>query len=163
MVTYRNLITQTSLKQHGFALLAKNINKQADRAENPAKVFLRYVVDILRAIKSDPGLVLDAAKKLHPNLQFTIEELDSNSNLAFLVLNVNLDSGKKVTSEWYQKPTDTGTILNFRDCAPSQYKRNIIEGTVHRVFRRTSTWENSDQALEKNGLRFNIRKIGRTG
>ena len=30
-----------------------------------------------------------------------------------------------------------------------QYKRNVIEGTVHRVFRSTSTWENSDQALEK--------------
>ena len=31
-----------------------------------------------------------------------------------------------------------------------QYKRNVIEGTVHRVFRSTSTWESFDQALEKN-------------
>ena len=30
------------------------------------------------------------------------------------------------------------------------YKRNVIEGTVHRVFRSTSTWEYFDQALEKN-------------
>ena len=86
---------------------------------------------------------------MHPNFQFTIEELDSNVSLAFLDLNVNVDSGKKVTFGWYQKPTDTGTILNFRGCAPLQYKRNVIEGTVHSIFRSTSTWENFDQAFEK--------------
>ena len=31
-----------------------------------------------------------------------------------------------------------------------QYKRNVTKGTVHRVFRSTSTWEYFDQALEKN-------------
>ena len=31
-----------------------------------------------------------------------------------------------------------------------QYKRNVIEGTVHRVFRSTSTREDFDQALQKN-------------
>ena len=96
--------------------------------------------DIVRTVKGDPGLVLEAASKLHPNLQFTIEEFDRNGNLAFLGLNVNVDSGKKVTCGWYQKPTDIGTILNFRGCAPLQYKRNVIEGTLHKVFRSTSTW-----------------------
>ena len=33
-----------------------------------------------------------------------------------------------------------------------QYKRNVIEGTVHKVFRSTSTWESFDQALEKNRM-----------
>ena len=61
-----------------------------------------------------------------------------------------MDSGKKVTCGWYQKASDTSTILNFRGCAPLQYKRNVIEGTVNRVFRSASTWENFDQALEKN-------------
>ena len=123
---------------------------EAERAESGVKVFLRYVDDIVRTVKSDPGLFLEAANQLHPNLQFTIEELDNNGNLALLDLNVIVDSGKKVTSGQYQKPTDTSTILNFRGCAPLQYKRNVIEGTVHRVFRSTSTRENFDQALEKN-------------
>ena len=57
--------------------------------------------DIIRIVKGDPGLVIEAASKLNPNLQFTIEELDSNGNLAFLNLTVNLDSGKKVTCGWY--------------------------------------------------------------
>ena len=50
------------------------------------KVFLRYVDDIVRTVKGNPGLVLEAAYKLHPNLQFTIEDFDSNGNLAFLDL-----------------------------------------------------------------------------
>ena len=125
------------------------------------KFFLRYVEDIVRTVNGNPGLVLEAANKLHPILQFTIEELDFNGNLAFLDLNVNVDSAKKVTCGWYQKPTDTGTILNFRGCAPLQYKRTVIEGTVHRVFRSISTWEDFYQAFEKigsNGLKINIRQ-----
>ena len=31
-----------------------------------------------------------------------------------------------------------------------QYKRNVIEGTVHRVFRSISTCKDFDQAVEKN-------------
>ena len=96
--------------------------------------------EIVRNVKGDPGLVLEAANKMRPNLQFTIEELDSNGNLAFLDLNVNVDEGKKVTCGWYQKPTDTGANLNFRGCALLPYKRNVIEGTVHRALRSTSTW-----------------------
>ena len=105
--------------------------------------------DIVRTVKGEPGIVREATNKLHPNLQFTIEELDSNGNLAFLGLNVNVDSGKKVTCGWFQKPTVTGSILNFRGCAPLQYEKNVIEGTVYRVFRSTSTWENFEQAKEK--------------
>ena len=106
--------------------------------------------DINRTVKDNPGVVLEAANKLHPKLQLTIEELDSNGNLASLDLKINLDSGKKVTCGWYQKPTDTGTILNFRCCAPLPYKRNVFEGTVRRILRSTSTWENFDRAFPKN-------------
>ena len=69
--------------------------QEADRTVNCVKVFLRYVDDIVRTVKGNPGVVLETANKLHPNLQFTIEELDSNRNLAFL------DSAKKVTCGWY--------------------------------------------------------------
>ena len=47
------------------------------------------------------------------------------------------------------KTTDTGTILNFRGCAPLQYKRNVIEGTVHRVFQKYLNMGKNHQALEK--------------
>ena len=48
--------------------------------------------DIFRTVKGYPGVVLEAANKLHPNLQFTIEELDSNLKMAFLDLNAKMDS-----------------------------------------------------------------------
>ena len=95
---------------------------------NGVKVFLRHVDDIVRTVKSDHGVVLEAANKLHPNLQFTIEELDSNGNLTFLDLNVNVDSAKKVTCGWYQKRTDTGTILNFRGAHLCSTKETLLKG-----------------------------------
>ena len=57
--------------------------------------------DIVGTVKGGPGVVLEAAKKMHTNLQFTLEGLDSNGNLAFLDLKINVDSGKKVTCWWY--------------------------------------------------------------
>ena len=63
--------------------------QEADRTVNGVKVFLRYVDDIVRTFKGGPGVFFEAANKLHPNLQFTIKELDSKDNLAFLDLNSN--------------------------------------------------------------------------
>ena len=77
-----------------FCMFCKK-QQEADRTVNGVKVFLRYVDDIVRTVKGDPGVVFEAANKLHPNLQFTIEELNSNGNSTFLDLNVNVDSTKK--------------------------------------------------------------------
>ena len=75
--------------------MTNKAQQEADRTVNGVKIFLSYKDDIVRTVKGDPGVVLGAANKLHPNLQFTIEELDSNGNLAFLDLNVKVESGKK--------------------------------------------------------------------
>ena len=82
-------------------------------------------------------------------MQFTLEELDSCGNLAFLDLNVNVDSGKKGHMWFVLNFTDPGTILNFRGSHLCSTNKNVIEGTVHRVFRNTATWESFDQALGK--------------
>ena len=66
--------------------------------------------------------------------------------MPFLDLNINVSQGRRVTCSWYQKPTITGTI----SCAPTQYKRSVIQGTVHRVVRSTSSWEQFDKAMEIN-------------
>ena len=101
-------------------------------------------------MKGDPEKMLWAANLLHPNILFTIETPNTKGNLAFLDLQYSIDKSRKISSGWYQKPTDTGTILNFRSCAPLQYKRSVIEGTVHWVFRSTSTWEEYDKAMKIN-------------
>ena len=69
--------------------------QKADKTENGVKIFPKYVDDLVITVKDDPGVVREAANKLRPNLQFAIEEVDSNGNLAFLDLNVNVDTQEK--------------------------------------------------------------------
>ena len=109
--------------------------KNKEKGNPQVKLFLRYVNGIVRLVRGEPSCLLDAANSLHPNLQFTLKENNSEGNLPFLDLNKNVSQGRRVTCSWYQKPLDTGTIPNYRSCAPTQYKRSVIQGTVHRVLR----------------------------
>ena len=93
----------------------------------------------MRTVKSDNEEVLQAANLLQSNLQFIIETTKTSGKLAFLDLRISIEKKQKIICEWYQKLTDTGTILNCKICAAFQYKRGVIEGTVQRVFRSTST------------------------
>ena len=70
--------------------------------------------------------------------------------MPLLDLNISLSQGRGVTCSCYQKPTVKGTILNYRSGASTQYKRSAIQGSVHRVFRSTSSWEQYDKAMETN-------------
>ena len=92
--------------------------REQNKSVQQAKLFLRYVDDIVSTVKGDPEKVLRAANLLHPNLQFTKETPNTNENLAFLDLQISIDKSRKISCGSYQKPTDTGTIPNFRSCAP---------------------------------------------
>ena len=118
---YRNISETVWYCRKCIAIREKNKSVQQ------AKLFLRYVDDIVRTVEGDPEKVLRAANLLHPNLQVTIETPNTNGNLAFLNLQISIDKSRKISSGWYQKPIDTGTILNFRSCALLQYKRSLIE------------------------------------
>ena len=106
--------------------------------------------DIVQTVRGESSCHLDAGNSLHSILKFTLEETKSEGILPFLDLNISVSQGRGVTCCWYQKATDTGTILNYRSCAPTQYKRSVIQGTVHRVFRSKSSWEKFDKATETN-------------
>ena len=56
--------------------------QEVDRNENDVKVF---VDDIVRTVEVDPGIVLEAAYKLHIDLQFTIKEHDTNGKWPFWI------------------------------------------------------------------------------
>ena len=92
--------------------------REKNKSVQQAKLFLRYVDDIVRTAKGDPEKVLLAANLLHPNLQFTIKKPNTKKKLAFLILQISIDKSRKMNCGWHQKPTDTGTILNFRSIAP---------------------------------------------
>ena len=114
------------------------------------KFFARYVDDIVCTTKSTSKELLEKVNSLHKNLQFTLENVDENGELAFLDMSICVNKEKNISCKWYRKPTDTSTILNFRSCAPLQHKKNIIQGTVHRLFRCTSDWKSFDEALKTN-------------
>ena len=111
-----------------------------------AKITGRYVDDVIRSAKTqEVDEILKKSNKLHTNLEFTVERLD-NGSIPFLDMLVTLQEGK-VSTAWYQKPTDTGLILSFRSLAPTIFKKNIIQGTVHRIFNATFNWQIFDDAL----------------
>ena len=113
------------------------------------KLFKRYVDDIVCTVKGNPLDYLEYANSLPKNFQFTLEKPNGRGDLAFLDLNINLQEDRKISCLWYQKSTDTGINLNFRSCVPLQHKRNVIQGTVYRIFNATSDWQPFDVALKK--------------
>ena len=94
----------------------------------------------------DSLFLSERANMLHPNLQFTIE-IEHKNELPFLDLLIKRDNGK-LSSSWYSKPTDTGVTLNYHACAPTKYKRNIVEGAVHRIHHTTTSWAAFDRGVE---------------
>ena len=65
-------------------------------------------------------------------------------------MSINVQREGNIFYTWYQKPSDTGTILNYRSCARLQHKKSIIQETIHRLFRAMSNWEAFHEALTKN-------------
>ena len=76
---------------------------------------------------------------MHPILQFTFKTAKWNVDLDFPGSNLNVDGNKQVRCACYQKPADRGTLLILRSCARLQYKKNLREITVQRVFGSKST------------------------
>ena len=66
--------------------------------------------------------------------------------MSFQDLNINVSQGRRVS----KANRYNHTILNYRSCASTQYNCSVIQGTVHRVFRSTSSWKQFDKALETN-------------
>ena len=69
----------------------------------------------------------------------------SISYLEMLVTNTN----GILSCTWYTKPTDTGLIMNFHALAPKRYKRSVVSGFVHRIYRACSDWKAFHESLEK--------------
>ena len=77
-------------------------------------------------------------------------EIEKNGELPFLDTKIfhNQTTGQ-ISSTWYRKDTDTGLIMNFHSMAPRKYKRSLIGGLVHRIYRACSNWELFHQSLEE--------------
>ena len=111
----------------------KKINNLEIESETEKHLFFRQVDNIICTVGVEPDTLLIKVNTLYRKLELTMEKADENDNLAFLDMNINVNSCKEINREWYKKPTDTGVVSNFCSCAPIQHKRNNVEVTVHRV------------------------------
>ena len=56
--------------------------------------------------------------------------------------------------KWFTNSTDTGLMLNFQSLAPTQYNRNVVEGTIHRINHTTTDWIAFHDGVAKAQLTF---------
>ena len=114
-----------------------------------ASLYSRYMDDVLRNIKRDAiNATLLQINSLHPSLKFTIEKEAEDGSIAFLDMKI-IHEGKNLVSTWYTKPTDTNLIMNFYALAPTNYKRSVVSGMLHRIFRLCSSYHTLHESLQK--------------
>ena len=113
-----------------------------------SSLFYRYMDDIITICKKDEvDKKLTEINKLHSNLKFT-REIENNGCLPFLDMLLHNDN-RLLSSSWFRKPTDTGLTLNFHSLAPMKYKRSVVIGFVHRIYRACSNWKHIHLGLEE--------------
>ena len=108
----------------------------------------RYMDDIITEKQAEEAEVkLAEINTLHPSLGFTMEK-EVEHRISFLEMGVTNDNGK-LSCTWYTKPTDTGLIMNFHALAPKRYKRSVVSGFIHRIYRACSDWKAFHESVEK--------------
>ena len=111
-------------------------------------IYERYVDDVLMDIaKNTVPAKLESINSLNDSLKFTAER-ENDCNIPFLDMLIK-QKGRTLSSTWYTKKTDTGLMMNFLALAPIRYKRAVISGMIHRIYRSCSSWKLFHQSLEK--------------
>ena len=121
---------------------------------NNATLYTRYMDDILRDInKNDIDQKLEELNSLHPLQSFTVER-ETNGTIPFLDMKIT-HIEKRIESSWYTKDTDTGLLMNFHALAPLKYKKPVVIGMIHRIFRACSTYKTFHEGLERAKMILN--------
>ena len=122
--------------------------KREPEIRDDAKLFERYMDDVIRSIKQ--GAIEEkmvVINSIHEKLKFTMErEIDRTISFLSMLL---IRNERKLTSTWYSKPTDTGLVMNFHALAPKRYKRAVVSGFVHRIYQSCSNWTNFSESLQR--------------
>ena len=116
-----------------------------------SRLYFRYMDDILKERKcQQAGQELNNINALHPNLKFTEERENEHQDLPVLDMKIHHDHETgTLSSTWYNKPTNTGLIMNYHALAPKRYKRSVVSGFVYRIHHACSSWENFHTSMEK--------------
>ena len=118
------------------------------RIRGDSSLYSRYMDDIICVVNKD--VVEDKLQEInsfHSSLEFTCEK-EKDGAIPFLDMVIMRKEGT-LYSKWYRKPTDTGLTMNFHALAPFKYKKSVIIGFVHRIFRSCSNWEMIHEGLKE--------------
>ena len=101
------------------------MNLHNDKIRDDAKLYSRYIDDIIRSIsKNNVESKLLQINNLHPSLSFTIET-EKEGQIPFLDMKI-ICTACKLSSTWYCKPNNTGLMMNFHALTPPRYKKWIV-------------------------------------
>ena len=154
MLTHDGYYTQKdglAMGSHPVPHLANGwLSQYEETIKGESKLYYRYMDDILKEEKKEKiEQKLEEINSLHSNLKFTLER-EKDGELPVLDMKILHDHNTgRLESTWYSKPTDTGLIMNYHTLAPKRYKRSVVTGFVHRIYRACSTWPHFHQSLEK--------------
>lgn len=92
----------------------------------------KYVDDVILAL---PKTVIESTKMIfnlfNTNIEFTLEK-EQNCRINFLDMTLTREH-LKITTNWYQKSTSSGRILNYHSEHPFSMKQNVAESLIKRV------------------------------
>ena len=83
---------------------------------------------------------------MHEKIKFTIEK--SNQEINFLDIKI-IAKNNKITTDIYQKPTDSEQYVHFCSCQPSHTKRNIPFNLARRACTIIESEESKTQKMMK--------------
>jgi hypothetical protein len=115
-------------------------------------IFYRYVDDTLAVVPIDFDVAnaLESLNKLHPNVQFTMEE-STNRRLPFLDVLIDFTRQKPIFTV-YRKPTHIDSYVHWFSSHNTSTKRGVLIGQFLRAL-RLSSQDFLEEEIEK------VRKI----
>lgn len=122
----------------------------------------KYVDDILIICpREEFENTITIFNSINKNIQFT-SELEDNGQIVYLDMKLIRNSNGTISTDFYQKPTNKGRILNYKSNHPIVQKISTAYGLIHRVFKLSSIefWPKNRQLaielLTKNNYPFTI-------
>ena len=94
--------------------------------------YFRYVDDTLMCIeKKHIVLVINIFNSYNKRLQFTYE-FEQDKKINFLDISL-IRHNNSIITDWFNKPTSSGRLINYRSNHPTQQKINIVYNLVDRA------------------------------
>ena len=110
--------------------------------------YYRYVDDVILAIPQNKiDYTLNIFNSYHKKLQFTIE-LEEDDQINFLDIKIIKDQDNNIITNWYQKKTFSGRILNYDSNHPTHQKIAMIYNLIDRALIL------SDKKFHKDNIRL---------